>query len=147
MANGEIVRDEDGNAKGGVRTPYVDLPTVRYIASAPTDDPANMVRRMIGLQEAISAENLQRMYNSRAEYLTRFDQEIDRLVAQHWLLPKDGVQLKADEAKNPPLCRPAENLPRYANSSVIVRLVSIRPRTPLLHLDTHGLLHGEAQCG
>jgi alpha/beta hydrolase family protein len=103
MANGEIVRDEYGNAKGGVRTPYVDLPTVRYIASAPTDDPANMVRRMIGLQEAISAENLQRMYNSRAEYLTRFDQEIDRLVAQHWLLPKDGVRLKADEAKNPPL--------------------------------------------
>jgi hypothetical protein len=103
MANGEIMRDEYGNAKGGVRTPYVDLPTVRYIASAPTAEPANMVRRMIGLQEAIAAEELQSLYRSRADYLRRFDQEIDRLVAQHWLLLKDGEQLKADESKNPPL--------------------------------------------
>ncbi|MGO9932334.1 MAG: alpha/beta hydrolase domain-containing protein [Steroidobacteraceae bacterium] len=102
MANGEIVRDEYGNAKGGVRTPYVDLPTVRYIASAPAGEPANMVRRMIGLQEAIPAEKLQSMYKSRAQYLMRFDEEIDRLVAQHWLQSKDGEQLKADEAKNPP---------------------------------------------
>jgi hypothetical protein len=103
MVNGEIARDEFGNAKGGVRTPYVDLPTVRYIASAPAAEAANMVRRMIGLQEAIPAEKLQSMYKSRADYLRRFDQEIDRLVAQHWLQSKDGEQLKADEAKNPPL--------------------------------------------
>jgi hypothetical protein len=103
MVNGEIARDEFGNAKGGVRTPYVDLPTVRYIASAPAAEAANMARRMIGLQEAIPAEKLQSMYKSRADYLRRFDQEIDRLVAQHWLQSKDGEQLKADEAKNPPL--------------------------------------------
>jgi hypothetical protein len=103
IANDEIVRDEYGNAKGGVRTPYVDLPTVRYIASAPAGDSTNPARRMIGLQEAIPAEKLQSMYNSRAEYLKRFDQEIDRLVAERWLQPKDGEQLKADEAKNPPL--------------------------------------------
>jgi Alpha/beta hydrolase domain len=103
MANGEIVRDEYGNAKGGVRTPYVDLPTVRYIASAPAAEPANMARRMIGLQEAIPAEKLQSMYKSRADYLVRFDREIDRLVAQRWLQLKDGEQLKTDEAKNPPL--------------------------------------------
>jgi hypothetical protein len=103
MANGEIVRDEYGNAKGGVRTPYVDLPTVRYIASAPAAEPANMARRMIGLQEAISTEKLQSLYKSRADYLMRFDGEIDRLVAQRWLSSKDGEQLKADEAKNPPL--------------------------------------------
>jgi hypothetical protein len=103
MANGEIVRDEYGNAKGGVRTPYVDLPTVRYTASAPAGEPANMVRRMIGLQEAIPAEKLQSMYKSRTDYLKRFDQEIDRLVAERWLQLKDGEQLKADEASNPPL--------------------------------------------
>jgi Alpha/beta hydrolase domain len=102
MANGDIVRDEYGNAKGGVRTPYVDLPTVRYIASAPATEPVNMARRMIGLQEAISAEKLQSMYQSRADYLRRFDQEIDRLVGEHWLLLKDGAQLKAEESKNPP---------------------------------------------
>jgi hypothetical protein len=101
-ANGEFVRDEYGNVKGGVRTPYVDLPTVRYIASAPSTD-ANMVRRMIGLQEPLAAEKLHLIYKSRAEYLKRFNQEIDRLVSQRWLLSQDGEQLKAEEAKNPPL--------------------------------------------
>jgi hypothetical protein len=100
--NGEILRDEYGNAKGGVRTPYVDLPTVRYIASAPATEPANMVRRMIGLQEPIPTEKLLSMYKSRADYLERFDQEIDRLVAQRWLQAKDGEKLKADESGNPP---------------------------------------------
>jgi hypothetical protein len=102
MANGEIVRDQYGNAKGGVRTPYVDLPTVRYIASAPAAEPANMARRMIGLQEPIPTEQLQSMYKSRAEYLKRFDHEIDRLVAQRWLQTHDGDELKAEEAANPP---------------------------------------------
>jgi len=102
MANGEIARDEFGNAKGGVRTPYVDLPTVRYTASAPTTD-ANIARRMIGLQQPIPVEKLRNLYNSRADYLKRFNQEIDRLVAERWLLPQDGEQLKAEEAKHSPL--------------------------------------------
>ena len=103
MANGEILRDEYGNAKGGVRTPYVDLPRFRYTASAPTADPKNIVRRMIGLQEPIPADKLQHLYKSRADYLKRFDHEIDRLVSQHWLLAQDGEQLKIEEAKDPPL--------------------------------------------
>lgn len=101
-ANGEIARDEYGNAKGGARTPYVDLPTVRYTASAPATEPANMVRRMIGLQEPIPAEKLLTMYKSRADYLERFNQAMDRMVAQRWLSAQDGEQLKAEEAKNPP---------------------------------------------
>jgi hypothetical protein len=102
MANGEFVRDEFGNVKGGVRTPYVDLPTVRYTASAPAAADANMARRMIGLQEPIPAEKLRSLYQSRAEYLKRFNQEIDHLVARRWLLSQDGEQLKAEEAKSPP---------------------------------------------
>jgi hypothetical protein len=103
IANGEIVRDEYGNAKGGVRTPYVDVPRVRYTASAPTEDPKNIVRRMIGLQEPIQTDKLHRLYKSRADYLKRFDHEIDRLVSEHWLLSHDGEQLKIEEAKDPPL--------------------------------------------
>ena len=103
MSNGEIVRDEYGNAKGGVRTPYVDLPTVRYTASAPALNNANMARRMIGLQEPLAADKLHSLYKSRAEYLKRFDQEIDRLIAGRWVSSHDGEQLKAEEAKSPPL--------------------------------------------
>jgi hypothetical protein len=98
MRNGEIVRDSFGNAKGGVRTPYVDLPTVRYIASAPTSGGDNPARRMIGLQEPLSPGQLQKLYQSREQYLKRFGREIDRLVRQRWLQAKDGETLKAEEA-------------------------------------------------
>ncbi len=100
--NGEIARDEFGNAKGGVRTPYVDLPTVRYTASAPTTDDSNLVRRMIGLQQPLTPTVLHQQYKSRDDYLKRFDQEMDRLVAQRWLSRQDGDKLKAEEAKSPP---------------------------------------------
>jgi hypothetical protein len=101
VVNGQIVRDQFGNAKGGVRTPYVDLPTVRYIAMAPTAVGDNPMRRMIGLQEPFSPETLQSLYQSRADYLRRFDKEMDRMVAERWLLPKDAEALKAEETKMP----------------------------------------------
>jgi hypothetical protein len=101
LLDGEIVRDQFGNAKGGVRTPYVDLPTVRYIAMAPTAEDDNPLRSMIGLQQPFSPEKLRGLYHSRADYLKRFDEEIDRMAAERWLLPKDAEELKAEEAKIP----------------------------------------------
>jgi hypothetical protein len=96
MKNGEIVRDEHGNAKGGIRSPYVDVPTVHYIASAPTDS-SNMMRALIGLQVPFSAEKLRSLYKSRDSYLQRFNSGIDKMVAQKWLTVADGEKLKAEE--------------------------------------------------
>jgi hypothetical protein len=101
VRNGEIVRDPIGNAEAGVRSPYVNVPTVRYIASAPTADGDNPARRMIGLQEPLPQQKLRSLYKSRENYLARFDHEIDLLVAQRWLQAKDGETLKAEEAKIP----------------------------------------------
>lgn len=101
LANGQIARDENGNAKGGVRSPYVDTPTVRYIAAAPTAQGENPFRRLIGLQEPFSADKLRSLYKTRANYLRLFNQGIDKLLAGGWLLRADAQRLKAEEAKNP----------------------------------------------
>jgi hypothetical protein len=98
VANGEIVRDAVGNAKGGVRSPWVDLATVRYIAAAPTGPGDNPFRRLIGLEEPIPADKLRQLYGSKASYLQRFDQQIDRMVAGRWLVREEAAKLKADEA-------------------------------------------------
>jgi len=100
-ANGEIVRDEYGNAKGGVRSPYVDLPTVRYIASAPAADISNMFHRLIGLEEPIPVDKLRSMYKSREAYLEKFNAQIDQMVAERWLFADNGETLKAEEAVSP----------------------------------------------
>ena len=101
--NGEIVRDKFGNAKGGVRSPYVDVPTVRYIASAPLADGDDRSRAQHGLQEPIPAETLRALYKTRAEYLKRFNQGIDRMVAGRWIVAADGEKLKEEEAQSAPL--------------------------------------------
>jgi hypothetical protein len=52
------------------------------MAMAPTAEGDNPLRRMIGLQEPFSPEKLRGLYQSRADYLKRFDREINHLVAQ-----------------------------------------------------------------
>jgi hypothetical protein len=101
VANGAIVRDALGNAKGGLRSPYVDLATVRYIASAPTAQGENPFRRLIGLEEPIAPEKLRELYGTRAAYLQNFDRQIDAMVAGRFLMAADAAKLKADEAKRP----------------------------------------------
>jgi hypothetical protein len=101
VANGQILRDGNGNAKGGVRSPYVDTPTVRYIAAAPTAQGENLFRRLIGLEEPFSADKLKALYKTRANYLRLFSQGIDKMRAGGWLLQADAQRLKAEEVKNP----------------------------------------------
>lgn len=101
VRDGAIVRDEVGNAKGGVRSPYVDTPTVRYIAAAPGDD-GNFFRRLIGFQEPLSKEKLQGLYRTRENYLDQFNRGIDEMIAARWLRPQDGEKLKVEEAKLAP---------------------------------------------
>ena len=101
MNNGVIERDEHGNAKGGVRSPYVDVPTVRYIASAPTDS-SNMMRGLIGLQVPFAADKLRTLYKTRDNYLQLFNRGIDKMVAERWIVAADGDRLKAEETKLAP---------------------------------------------
>jgi hypothetical protein len=101
IKDGVIVRDENGIAKGGVRSPYVDTPTVRYIAAQPINA-SNPLGALVGLQEPFPAEKLRALYKSRGNYLELFNQGIDRMIAGRWITPADGIKLKAEEAKQAP---------------------------------------------
>ncbi|QDO37146.1 hypothetical protein FNV62_01840 [Streptomyces sp. RLB3-17] len=92
IANGAIVTDEFGNAKGGVRSPYVDVPTARYVA-------ARYVRNLIGVEMPFAPEPLQQLYETRADYLARFNQSIDEAINGGWILSMDGDRLKKEESE------------------------------------------------
>ncbi len=105
MVNGVVQVDEFGNAKGGVRSPYFDMPTARYIASAPItgqQGQAGMMRAMLGLEEKFPADKLKSLYKSRTKYLKAFNKGIDKMVAERWIMAEDGKTLKEEEAENPP---------------------------------------------
>lgn len=99
--NGTISRDAVGNALGGIRSPYVDIPTVHYVASAMGGNGDDPSRRMFGIQEGIPAEQLKQRYSSRTNYLRQFNEQIDRLAADRWVRHADGEVLKTEEARNP----------------------------------------------
>ena len=92
-ANGEIVRDEFGNARGGVRLSYVDVPVATYIASTPGD---TMFQRMIGLQVPFSKEQLAALYPTHDDYVAKVKQSVETLVRERWIFPEDGAEILAE---------------------------------------------------
>jgi hypothetical protein len=78
-----IARDEHGNARGGLRTPWVDVPDATYVAKLSADDPnyAGMKR--------FSEEKLRSLYGSRAAYEQRVRAKLDEMVQQGFLMDED----------------------------------------------------------
>ena len=102
--DGALVTDEHGNALGGLRTPYVDVPIASYTACNP-DDPEGICGRM----EYFSKEKFLGLYGSREAYLARFDACVDAQVNGHWLSATNGENLKAwAREKSAMICGEAE---------------------------------------
>lgn len=94
LSDGKIMRDANGLAKGGLRSPYVDLPTTRYVASLPPDG------TLFGLEEPFSAVKLRMLYGTHEAYLTKFNAGIDVMLESGWLFSDDADQLKREEAEH-----------------------------------------------
>jgi hypothetical protein len=101
-AAGEMIRDEHGNVKGGIRSPWVDVPTARIIAAPPLPAGGNRARVQMGIQENFPQAKLVQLYGTRENYLKKFDAGIDRMISDRWITASDGAKLKAEEAAKPP---------------------------------------------
>ena len=101
-ADAEMVRDAFGNVRGGIRSPWVDVPTARIIASPPIPPGADHARAQQGLQENFPVEKLVQLYGTREEYLQRFNTSLDKLASERWITPDDAAKYKAEEAARPP---------------------------------------------
>jgi hypothetical protein len=91
--NGEIVRDARGNALGGVRLSYIDVPFATYIARSPGTD---MFRGMIGQQVPFSKEQLASLYPTHEDYASKVKACIESLVRERWLFAEDADELVAE---------------------------------------------------
>jgi hypothetical protein len=78
-----IARDEHGNALGGLRTPWVDVPDARYVARISPGNPL-----AAGMRRFTDAE-MQALYGSGDEYARRVRVHLDEMVRDRFLLPDD----------------------------------------------------------
>jgi len=84
-----VVTDEHGNARGGVRTPYLEVPVAKYVTSSP--GPGNCPE--IGHTERFDAAKLQMLYGSFDSYASKVRASIARLSGEGWLTRADAQRL------------------------------------------------------
>ena len=95
-----LALDEFGNAKGGIRNVFVDVPvaangvmgkgkTTRRFACV--SSPARRCRS--------KPEMLQRLYKSKDDYVAKVDRRLKELVDAGWFLPEYAEAVRADARK------------------------------------------------
>ena len=88
-----LVLDATGHAKGGVRTPWVDVPAARLSGLG---NGGNIMAGLFGSSEPFDAATLAKLYpGGKAEYLRRFKTSLDAATAKGFLLPADSAEIRA----------------------------------------------------
>jgi hypothetical protein len=89
----EIVRNGDGIAQGGIRTPPVDVP-VDVLSGVPGPNP-DLLCILLGSTTPLPEARLAELYSSPADYLQRFDAATDAAIASGFVLEEDRGALRA----------------------------------------------------
>ena len=92
-ADGKILTDENGNAKGGLRFPDIAVPVETFIPAARG---GTRSCASTGYSLPFSREKLVALYSNREQYLALYDAVADKLVKDGFILPKAAAQLKSD---------------------------------------------------
>lgn len=85
-----LLDEKAGNAVGGIRNPYVDVPAYKYtMFNVPSDQGQNGNRlcRISGWQTPMTAGDMRERYGSPAAYVRAFEERLNELEAEGWSLP------------------------------------------------------------
>ena len=108
----QIVRNAEGIALGGVRTPPVDVP-VEQLSGAPGPNPSTICL-LLGSSRPFSTTQLGQLYPARSAYLREYDADVRRVIAAGFVLPEDraGTAGIRRPLAYRPLSAPGPQMPR-----------------------------------
>jgi hypothetical protein len=96
----KLVTDAYGLAQGGVRTPWVDVPTALLSGVGNSGNP---MAGMVGIGKPFDADTLLRLYpGGKADYLKQFEASLDEAIENGFLVPDDKAEILAIAAINFP---------------------------------------------
>lgn len=87
-----IVRDADGIALGGIRTPPVDVPS-QVLSGVPGPNP-DLFCILLGSTTPLSEARLAELYSGPVDYLRRYDAAADAAIASGFVLEEDRATLR-----------------------------------------------------
>ena len=83
--------DDNGLAKGGVRTPWIDAPIAKTSGLAPDESPMSFI---FGSGEMFNTAALRALYpGGPADYLERFTEALDRAIDFGFIRPADRSEI------------------------------------------------------
>ena len=92
VENGAPVLDSVGNVTGGIRTPYLDVPTSTWYGNS-TGASFCMIA---GHEEAFNHTRLKKLYPTHAAYVEAVKKDVAKLVAERYLMKADGDGVKEE---------------------------------------------------
>jgi hypothetical protein len=107
VENGAIVTDQFGNAKGGVRNTYVDVPVAQYgVPNVATgsraavtingQQAASFYCSIAGFEIPLKAADLASRYRTTRDYQQQVKRRLNELVKAGWFLPTYSKQIETD---------------------------------------------------
>ncbi len=92
--------DQYGNAKGGVRNVFVDVPIATNGVLGKGKTPAqDRLCQLGGTKVPLADETLKKLYKSSADYEARVDKRLDELIKEGWFLPEYAADVRSDARK------------------------------------------------
>ncbi len=91
-----FVLDGYGNVKGGIRTPYVDVPIAKLSGLGQPAVP--LISSLFGTTELFDDATLSELYPDHRTYVTAVENSTDAAVRAGFLMPEDGELIKAAAA-------------------------------------------------
>jgi hypothetical protein len=85
-----ILTDQYGNALGGVRSPYVDVPTATYYGTTPGGGTCML---LWGHYTPFTSDQLAQLYPTHASYVSAVQADTNNLVAGRWLTQEDAAAI------------------------------------------------------
>jgi hypothetical protein len=93
--------DTEGNARGGIRTPWVEAPTAVLSGLGQSGESFAV---LFGVTEPFDEDTLARIYpDGKGEYLARFEAALDAAIDAGFLLSEDRAEIAAIGAASYPL--------------------------------------------
>jgi hypothetical protein len=103
VENGSIAVDSNGNARGGVRNTYVDVPVAKYSvpnhASPKPGTRDDFYCGIAGIETPLSGDQLHALYKDVAAYRGKVKQRLAELTGAGWFLSDYSEQVISDAEK------------------------------------------------
>jgi hypothetical protein len=89
----QLARDPNGNATGGIRSPWVDVPTAQLSGLGQT---GSRMGFLFGVTAPFDSARLAQLYpRGRSEYLEKFEAALEAAIRAGFILPADEAQIRA----------------------------------------------------